>query len=389
MQNILQYLKWRGDLPFNEVPICEADYLVLAQLAYFSYDGIVGESFSDAKRLGSILGTLYRSFASEKPRSSISYAQNMSFLEALSGAPRFRELFVLAYQSRFDEAAEEQFAAVSFLFPALCGTSGKSVRRAAAAAFRGTDSTLVGWKEDFNMAFSDEVPAQRDAVAYLDALAGAFRDEALFVCGHSKGGNLAVYASAFCKKETQSRIIAVRSLDGPGFSEKIIRRPAFRAMLPRTETVVPDSSIVGILLEHAEDFTVIRSYATNAPYQHDLFTWEIARSSLVPQEGITAESKFLDASLKKWIEKMPPDMRETLINAVFGAVESAGIKDVRDIFVGNNPLRIVRALRRLDRPAAKVIAEAAWRFAAAAHESLPILLQKLRDAAAVEETDGF
>ena len=121
-------------------------------------------------------------------------------------------------------------------------------------AFRGTDGTLVGWKEDFNMSFADAVPAQLHAVEYLNraaALPGVLR-----LCGHSKGGNLAVYAAAFCEPDVQERIAAVRSFDGPGFQQAVTEREAFHRVIDRVRTYVPRASVIGLLLEHEEDYTV-------------------------------------------------------------------------------------------------------------------------------------
>ena len=376
MQNMIEYLKWRGDISFKRQPICEADYLVFAQLSYMSYDNIVKDSFVPEISVGKAAEAVLKNFEKTSGRRMISYAQNVLFLQEIINSPRFSELPICGYTDIFSVEKQEQFSAVTFLMP----DNEEPGKNACVIAFRGTDSTIVGWKEDFNMAFSDAVPAQIDAVKYLSRVAEEFPMQRLYVCGHSKGGNLSVYASAFCDRDIQDRIVGVRSLDGPGFSEETIMKEGFRRILDRSETVVPSSSIVGILLEHAESFTVIRSYATTAPFQHDPFTWEISRCGYIPVETITDATKYLDETLKIWVADMTPDMRERLVNGIYEIVSSAGVEDVRDLLSQKSIFTILKSLKKLDPETVKVITEAAVLFQKAARSQLPGFLERLRDS---------
>ena len=353
MQNVLEYIKWRGDIPFSVLSFCEADYLVFSLLSYMPLAGIVPPAFRPEVTVGKAAEELYI-LLSENPKPSILDAeQNLMLLRRLTNSPRFSELYISGFVEIFDKEAQEQFSAVCFTVPDAESPGGYSL----VVAFRGTDSTLIGWKEDFNMAFADAVPSQIDAVKYLESAASAFPIGNLYVCGHSKGGNLAVYASAFCAPSVQERIAAVRSLDGPGFLPEVIEREGFRNILGRTETIVPQSSVVGILLEHAEEFTVVRSYAAG-PFQHDPFTWMIDRCGYVTVENMTRSARYLDETLSRWVASMSPDMREKLINGLYSIVEQTGAEDVRELFSGKNVVRILRALRQTDPETAAVIVKA-------------------------------
>ena len=354
MQNVLEYLKWRGDIPFSAFSYCEADYLVFAQFSYMPLAGIVSSAFRPEITMGEAARALYTRLTGEKEPSILDLEENLVFLRRIIESPRFSALYVSGFVEIFDKEAQEQFSAVSFTVPDEKSPDGYSLT----VAFRGTDSTLIGWKEDLNMAFSDAVPSQLDAVKYLESAASAFSVGPLYVCGHSKGGNLAVYAAAFCDRSVQERIVAVRSLDGPGFLPEVIERDGFRRITGRTVTVVPQSSVVGILLEHAEEFTVVRSYATVTPYQHDPYTWMIDRCGYVTVENLTQSSRYLDETLSRWVSDMSPEMRETLINGLFGIVEQTGAEDVRELFSGKNLIVMLRALRKLDPETAKVIGKA-------------------------------
>ena len=354
MQNMTEYVKWRGDITFRAFPICDADYLVFAQLAYLPYDGIVGEGFESATTLGKAAEKVLEKIESGGGKYVISLAENVLLAREIIRSPRFSELPVCGYVDVFNEKKQEQFSAVTFLIP----DHEDPGNNACVVAYRGTDSTLVGWKEDFNMAFSRAIPAQLDAVRYLERVHRAYPLQRLFVCGHSKGGNLAMYACAFCDSDTSDAVASVRNLDGPGFPEEILMKEGFQKILSRSETVVPSSSLVGILFEHSEDFTVIRSYSNSMPFQHNPFTWEIERDGYVELEHITENSAYIDDTITKWLASMPFEMREKLVNGVFAVVDATGVDDIRKLFTGKNFVTVLKELKNLDTETRQVITEA-------------------------------
>lgn len=317
MANLLDYLQWRGDLPLSACPLCDVDALVLARLSYIPFEGVVpagfgaGVSLRAAARQVLTLGRLSTGKRGLEKEDS-------QLLSLLIDSPRFAALTLCGYESTLDPERQEQFAALTVRMP-----------DGACIAFRGTDGTLIGWKEDFNMAFSEAVPAQLHAVEYLRA--AAVLPGALHLCGHSKGGNLAVYAAAFCEEAVQQRIAAVRSFDGPGFNENVVRLPCFDRILPRTRTYLPQDSLVGMLLEHEEAFIVVESQGSGGVNQHNLYLWEIYRGGFREVSRLSGSSQLIDRTLKDWLAGMTREQREKVINGLYTALTATQAETVREV----------------------------------------------------------
>ena len=233
---------------------------------------------------------------------------------ALAASPRYRDALVCGFTEELDEAAGMQFSAMSFqLTPSL-----------AYLAFRGTDSTLVGWKEDFNLAFESPVPAQARAALYTAQAAGHLSGS-LLLGGHSKGGNLALYAAAMCPGEgTRDRIAHAFSHDGPGFMAQVLDTPEFARMLPRFEKTVPQSSIVGLLLESRVDFDIVRSRQVSV-LQHDPFSWavDVGGRDFERLERLSADARYFDRALNGWICQMSAPERGRMTEALYQVLSSA------------------------------------------------------------------
>ena len=189
-------------------------------------------------------------------------------------------------------------------------------------AFRGTDNTIVGWKEDFNMSFLYQTEGQIRAAQYLNDCYGDTSYE-LLVGGHSKGGNFAVYASAFCQPAIQDRITCVYSNDGPGFLKEITTQESYERIVSRVVSTIPESSIVGMLLENEMDHRVVKSSQTGA-MQHDAMSWEVLGNHFVFAENLSESSVMLDRTLKNWIYGLSAEEREDFVNILFGTLQSTG-----------------------------------------------------------------
>ena len=210
--------------------------------------------------------------------------------------------------------------------------------------YRGTDYSLVGWKENFNMCFMDDVPAQLDAVAYLIHVAEAFPHMKLRVCGHSKGGNLAVYGAAMCPKEVQERICVVYNHDGPGFRETMLVREGYQNILPRMKTFLPQFSVVGMLLEQKGERIVIRSNEKGI-MQHEPYSWEMIGADFVKQKELTEKSYFLDSTVTRWMEGLTEEQRESFIDTIYAAVAAAPVDHFGEAAV--SPKMIISTLQIL------------------------------------------
>ena len=257
---MLEYLKWRGDLPMGAAPVNELDALVFSQLAYLHFRDALGEQGMSLQNAAKRVEALER-----EPGNPQVVADRHSLLLAAAGSARFGNLWVSHAEDIFMPQLEMQFAAITFTLP-----DGSSM-----IAYRGTDATVVGWKEDFNMAFSCPVPSQTEAVRYLTAAAAA-AGGAVRLCGHSKGGNLALYAAAFSPAEVRARIRQIDLFDAPGLDDASLATNGYRDVLPLVRAFVPQTSIIGRLMGVPEKYTVVHSNATGMPGDW-LALWSIGR----------------------------------------------------------------------------------------------------------------
>ena len=337
MANIIDYVQWRGDIPLAQVPFGEIDALILSYLSYMPFASILTSGMQgEGTALCDAAQALLTLNAQEHSKLAYSEKEDRQLLAALRGSERFRGARLIGYVDQYDRTSEKQFSAVTFLLED--GT--------AFAAFRGTDDTVVGWKENFNMTFDREVPAQRDAVAYVQALHKA-RRLPLRLGGHSKGGNLAVYAGMCCPDAVREAIVAVYNFDGPGFNEEVAASPAFSRLGERVRTFVTQSSLIGILLWHNEPFTIIKSDSVSF-FQHNVYTWQLMGGRFIELERRSGSSLFADATLKRWLAEMPPQQREAFINGVFSVIDAGDGRNVIDLFEGHNLMAMVRAAGAMD-----------------------------------------
>lgn len=316
MTNIFNYLTWRGDLSFSQDPVNRVDGLVFSALAYIRYGGSVEEEPHTPVSLREAAEVFF-ALPDHDTRSRVQRDQEL--LAAAAKTRRFGECRICLYRDQFIPEQETQFAAMTFLLD-----DGSLF-----LSFRGTDNSLVGWKEDFNMTFLQTIPAQRLALQYAREVAMEWEGP-LYFGGHSKGGNLAVFAAARSSPMVQSRIRQVFNNDGPGFTKYLMGDPGYLAMVPKIQTYVPQSSVIGMLLEHEEAYTVIHSESVGV-LQHDLYTWDVQGKEFQTVEQITGTSRFLDATIKAWFASMTNQERNQLVDVMFTLLESGGAENVRTL----------------------------------------------------------
>lgn len=321
MSNILDYLDWRGDLPFSAAPFNEIDNLIFTQLCFLDMTGIVSSALSDpAVRLEKAVESY---FILHPPKTTSLGAVIPSDIHLLAqkaaAGRRFRDVCVTGYVNCVDNQEEKQFSATTYLL----GDGTVYV------AFRGTDDTLIGWKEDFNMAFKSEIPAQKDAAHYLNDVLHAL-PHPVRVGGHSKGGNLAIYAAVHADEALSGRICDVYSNDGPGFSSDLLRSPAYLALKSRVHSIVPESSIVGMLLNHEENYKVVKSSAKGL-FQHDGFSWQLLGESFCTINDRSEESKHIDKTLKTWLATMDDAHREQFVDALYSVLAGTNAQTVSEL----------------------------------------------------------
>ena len=328
MANVFDYLDWRGDLTFAQVPCNEIDSLIFSLISYVDFDGIVPQDreigFLDAARA-----------YVRKHRGQPAYVglivppEVVSLMAKAAKSKRFGALRMSAYENRVEDEAQMQFCAMTFTD--ATGTH--------YAIYRGTDDTLVGWKENLNMSFLHPVPAQLRARAYLEEQMARL-DGDFVIAGHSKGGNLAVYAAVTCDVPDKDRIRAVYNNDGPGFTKEFIEGIDYLDMRGRIRTLVPQSSVVGMLLEHEESYEVVKSTQTGL-LQHNAFSWEVLGARFIHLDALTAESRRIDRTVKKWVGDMTPEEREAFVESLYETLRATNAKTLTDL--NADKLSLVRA----------------------------------------------
>jgi len=333
MNDMFEYIKWRGDILFSQLPPNPVDALIFSTLAYINFKGIV----PDHPRQWISLRTAAEALLDEPDAPERTRViEDLDLLKAAAESARFGRTGLTFYQDVFNPEEDTQFAAMTYFLED--GT--------AFLAFRGTDNTLVGWKEDFNMSFQESVPAQRLALQYVRNFATASKAP-MHLGGHSKGGNLAVYAAAKISYFIQKRIITVYNQDGPGFSEKMMTDPGYLNIVPKIRTYVPQSSVIGMLLEHEEPYIVIKSKQLGL-MQHDPYSWEIVGGDFIPGEALTSDSRFLDRTLKNWLAGMSNEERNTFFDSVFDLLMIENTSKTRDIVRPQNIISYIKTLQADD-----------------------------------------
>lgn len=310
MSNIIDYLKWRGDLEFSRDSINEIDYIILARFSYLPFKNIKLEELDTIKNIS----------AKMKNLSIENYLWNddKNFIQVLGETKRYKDLKVSDYIEIFDVSAEKQFSAITIWLP----------NKMKYISFRGTDLTLVGWKEDFNMGFMRDIPSQKEAVKYLNEIANKYNDE-LIIGGHSKGGNLAVYSAIFCEDYVKDRIKTIINAEGPGLDKDIISTENYKKILNKIQTYIPQSSIIGRLLEHEEEYQVVKSIQKGI-MQHDIYSWEIEPTKLIRIPKFTNDSEIFNGIIRNWLKNTTPQQREKFINIIYEIVAETQIQKMSD-----------------------------------------------------------
>lgn len=292
-------------MSFRQSPLNTVDVLIFCQLSYLPFDNIVpppnqntSVSISDASHI----------FAVKHKKNALDgyvlFKEDPKFIDCLGQSNRYKDCKLYNYVNHIDEAQEKQFSAICI-----------NTETETFIAYRGTDVSFVGWKEDFNMSYTAIVPSQLEAVSYLEDAVKKIKGP-LIIGGHSKGGNLAVYAASSCKEKARKRIQSIYALDAPGFHSHLIASDGFREIFDRINLYIPQSSVVGMLFEHGKDSTIIKS-AQYGLMQHDLYSWEVTHNDLVKLDYLTQSSRFMDKTLREWIGGMDYKHRREFSEALF------------------------------------------------------------------------
>ena len=350
---VADYLTWRGDIPFSVDPFNEVDNLVLCIISYINFRRFP-ELLTRNPREAVSLRDICQKLTQEDEQLGLSQLSYIPVAQQAAQTERFAGTRMFAFEDRSDQ--ETQFAAVTFLLP------DKSVF----VAFRGTDTSLVGWKEDFNMSYLESVPAQVRAAEYTAEIMRLCRFHKVRIGGHSKGGNLAAWAAVHLDEKLQrKRLIAAYNNDGPGFSRDLVDTPSYQAVADRLFTYIPASSIVGVLLEHAEDYEVVDSTARSI-MQHEPLSWCVEGPRFVHLGQRSQLGQLSDGVLREWIGSMSPQEREQFSRAFFDILSRGGrTKTLEDLRSGGLAAgaALLREYAGADEEKKKIISEIFRRLA--------------------------
>ena len=323
MKNMLDYIKEFGHVSFEERAFSEIDALVLTELEYLPLENVVpsdenGENFVTVKEIAEYMQEHKQELFDENPMMITEERHEVS--QVIADEPRFQSLKFFGVVSEWDKDTTKQFAAVTVEVE-------PSVRL---VVFRGTDETLIGWKEDFLMTYSPLVAAQTDAKEYLAKQASLWGGD-LMISGHSKGGNLAIYAAATQEEDVQLRIVDIFCFDSPGLYRSVLETKGYQNIVPLAMRYIPQDSLVGLMLESEVPYVIVKSNATGA-MQHSAMTWEIEDGQFIKMEKLTKNSQLNDQTFKKWTESVSDEELELFWNVFFELLFSVGIDTVNDLY---------------------------------------------------------
>ena len=317
MSTIFDYLDYVAYDSIYDRPFKELDVLALTELTYLPFDRIVPQgdttnievSLSDAVELV------------DRTTDFIVTDQHLQLLDDLASSKRFKNIKLLNYVNEYDPDVQKQFAAMTY----------RLTMDVYLVVFRGTDDTLIGWKEDFHMTYMDHVPAQRRAASYLQNVMKEFPKGRFLVAGHSKGGNLATYACSYLPDQLSEQVHAIYCYDAPGLNKSIIKTEGYQRIAHLIHRFVPQGSIVGMMLEVPEPTTIVKSRAFGGFAQHDAFTWMVEKDGFVTLDQTSPDSQQMDQTLKQWVQEVPDSQLKKFFDTFFGLFLDAGVTSINDL----------------------------------------------------------
>ena len=342
----MDYVTWRGDLTLQHSPWSPVDSLIMANLCYNDL-GAQAET-----RQGVLLRELAPLLPPLPKGTGQLFIQWRELLDAMAVTARYGSIRLRNYVNLVDDERNIQFSAVTADLP-----DGMTC-----VCFRGTDNTIVGWREDFTMAFESPVPAQMEALTYLEH-ASLISIGDMILVGHSKGGNLAVYAAAHAEAITQDRIQAVYSFDGPGVDDATIASEGYQRISSAIHAIIPQSSVVGLLLAYHPEYTVVRSSAVSL-FQHDAFTWQLTGPRFEELGEVDFGSQVMDETIHEWLLHASPDQRRVFVDTLFDILESTGASTLNELKADalGSVIAMVTATRSVDPETGQMIGQLIGKF---------------------------
>ncbi len=353
MANIEDYIKWRGDLTFEQDPFNEVDNLILAQLSYANFKDVVPSEKNESISIKEADKRFFELHTKEEVLDTVMTIKTAPFLmKPMAESERFKKVRLCCYVDETDNDTQIQFSAVTFILP----------DNTYYVAFRGTDSSMIGWKEDFNMSYLFETPGQKAAVQYLNDNFKRSR-KPLRVGGHSKGGNFSIFASAFCLPSIQDRIITVYTNDGPGFRDEVLDAPGYNKILPRIVSIAPDETFISVIQNNKVKSRYVKSSEKGGINQHDAMTWQVMGNHFEYSEK-TSQAKVIDQAMHEWLSGISDEKRERFVDILFDLLMAEGVDTADDLVSGGlkGVGDIFKRVKELDKEDQKILWDVFGRF---------------------------
>ena len=323
MGNLISYVQQYGAQTFEDKSLTDIDVLVLTEIAYLPFDEIVPKSFDVTEAISlEQIGKEFEQIKEKKQKLNpfMITSERIELLEVVSKSQRYKEIKVFGFMNDIDDERTKQFAAVCYQW--------EEANRW--IIFRGTDESLTGWKEDFMMTYSDLIPAQTDAIEYLKKQAETFSGT-LNVSGHSKGGNLSLYASAMQEETVQNRIEQIYCWDSPGVHSSILDKEGYQRVVSKAKRYIPQDSIVGLMLESKVPYHIIESQGSGIS-QHSALMWNIEDDHFVELTELTRNSQLTDQTFKQWTEVVSDEDLKLFFDTFFELIFEMGVETVNDVY---------------------------------------------------------
>ena len=323
MGNLITYVQQYEAQTFQEKLVTDIDILVLTEIAYLPFDEIVSSSFEEKTAISlNQLGKEFETIKEKEHKNNpfMITKERIQLLDVVSKSLRFKDVKVFGFMNDIDDELTKQFAAVCYQWE----------EESRWIIFRGTDESLTGWKEDFMMTYSDLIPAQTDAIEYLRKQAELFSGS-LNISGHSKGGNLSLYASAMQEETVQDRIKQIYCWDAPGVHRSILGTEGYQRVVSKVKRYIPQDSIVGLMLESQVPYHIIESQGSGIS-QHSALMWNIEDDHFVELTELTKKSQLTDQTFKQWTEVVSDEDLKLFFDTFFELFFEMGVETVNDVY---------------------------------------------------------
>lgn len=348
MLGMFEYLRWRGDLSFETSEQNEIDALIFSEISYIPFEDIVPYDKENAITLSEAADKFFEKNGEGFSLGAILPKEIITLFKEASKVKRFSNVKLWGYESEISIDKEKQFSAIAF----------SCENKVTYVVYRGTDDTIIGWKEDLNMALFTPIPSQESGAEYLEKIAKLTKDK-LIIAGHSKGGNIAIYSALKSTPKLQKRMQIVYSFDGPGFKEDFISPFKEEKIVEKLITILPTKSVVGRIFDIIGKYKIVKS-SDKGIQQHNAFTWLATGTELDRAEEFEKPSDNFHELLKVWVSKLTPEQRHEFVDSFYKIATASDASTLTDIT--NQKFKFIMGLLKTKGAHKKVVIDAVFKL---------------------------